>query len=63
MFLQAKLEVYLTQLFFFLWYWGLNSGPTPPATLPDTPNPTLAPFFVKVFFKIGSRKLFIWAGF
>jgi hypothetical protein len=42
--------------FFFLRYLGLNSGPTPQATPP-------AQFFVIGFFKIGSCKLFAWAGF
>jgi hypothetical protein len=32
-----------------LWYWGLNSGPTPWAT-PLT-------VFVRVFFKIGSLRI------
>jgi hypothetical protein len=27
-----KIFIYLS--FFFLWYWGLNSGPTPTATPP-----------------------------
>jgi hypothetical protein len=36
---------------YFLWYWGLNSRPSPWATPPAQ------------FFEIGSYKLFAWAGF
>jgi hypothetical protein len=41
-----------------LWYWDLNSGPTPLATLP-------APFCDFCFFcpEIGSHELFAWASF
>jgi hypothetical protein len=42
--------------FFFLQYWGLNSGPSPWAT----PS---AQFFLIAFFEIGSRELFAQAGF
>jgi hypothetical protein len=41
---------------FCLWYWGLNSGPSPGAT-------PLPQFFVIVFLEIGSGKLFAQAGF
>jgi hypothetical protein len=44
-----------TGFFSFLWYWGLNSGPTPWATPPA--------LFCEGFFKTGSHKLFAWAGF
>jgi hypothetical protein len=37
---------------YFLWYWGLNSGPTPWVTPP-------ALFLWWVFFKIGSHELFV----
>jgi hypothetical protein len=49
-----------TPLFFFLWYWGLNSGPSPWVTSPAPPPPFS---FVKVFFEIGSCELLAWAGF
>jgi hypothetical protein len=40
---------------FFLWHYrDLNSGP---------PAPLCQPFFVMVFFEIGSHELFVWAGF
>jgi hypothetical protein len=38
----------------FLWYCGLNSGPTSRAAPPT--------FFVMVLFKIGPHELFAWAG-
>jgi H+/Cl- antiporter ClcA len=38
-----------------LWYWGLNSGPTPWATPPA--------LFVFSIIKIGSHELFAQAGF
>jgi hypothetical protein len=41
--------------FFFFLYWGLNSGPSPWATL--------SVLFVMGIFKIGSRELFAWAVF
>jgi hypothetical protein len=44
-----------TPFFFFLRFWGLNSGPSPWATVPT--------FFVIGIFKIGSHQLFSWAGF
>jgi hypothetical protein len=41
----------------FLWYWGLNSGPTPWATPP-------AHFYEFFFyFERGSHELFAWIGF
>jgi hypothetical protein len=40
--------------FFFFWYWGLNSGPTPWTTQPA--------LFSEGFFKIGSHELFAQAG-
>jgi hypothetical protein len=43
-------------LFFFLWYWGLNSEPIPLAALPVL----LCDDFI---FKIGSHELFAQAGF
>jgi hypothetical protein len=45
--------IFITLFYFiFLWYCGLNSGPSPSAT-----------FFVKGFCEIGSHELFAWAGF
>jgi hypothetical protein len=41
--------------FLFLWYWGLNSGPSPWAIPPA--------LFLWRFFKIGSLELFSQAGF
>jgi hypothetical protein len=44
-------DLYKTSVdFFFLPYWGLNSGSSPQ-------------FFVIGFFEIGSPKIFAWAGF
>jgi hypothetical protein len=40
-------------LFFFLWYWSLNSGPLSHSTSP----------FFKGFFELGSCELFVWASF
>jgi hypothetical protein len=40
--------------FFFFWYWGLISGPTPGATP--------AAVFCDGFFEIGSLELFAQAG-
>jgi hypothetical protein len=39
----------------FLWYWDLNSGPSPWATPPA--------LFCEGFFEIGSLELFAWADF
>jgi hypothetical protein len=42
-------------VYFILWYWGLNSWPTPSATPPA--------LIVLGVFKIGSQELFAPAGF
>jgi hypothetical protein len=44
-----------TFFFFFLWLWGLNSGPSPWTTPPV--------LFCEGFFKIASHELFAQAGF
>jgi hypothetical protein len=41
--------------FFFFWYWGLNSGPSPWATPPA--------LFVMGIFETGSHKLFAQVSF
>jgi hypothetical protein len=51
---KAMYDKYIANImpfFFFWWNWGLNSGPTPQATV-----------FVMDFFEIGSCELFAWTG-
>jgi hypothetical protein len=43
--------------FFFLWYWTLNSGPTP-QVIPQVPSQHF--FLWWIFFKIGAHELFAW---